>query len=247
MIIASWGTYEYAKPKVDRTPIWHPFELNSNINLDALVANGYRCFAMPCGQPQFIKTIGDTSIRYDVSGIDCNSYEGYSNVSGFETNDEIIHLTSNNFQEKEMEVGQEDSLNTNNEKSWWNDLHEENPYYPYQKDEIKNCYQSINWRVFRINMKEIDSLWIVDYVTQNGGMITHYQDWDSKNGGRFLVYHLDSDIYYDCVIDKDEHFSLDEDINWYFGIVRTIPHLDQQRKIQEKLRIEKRNQYYADI
>jgi len=249
LFVGFYISYLYFKPQVDRTPPWHPFELNSNINLKSLVEEGYRCFAIPCGQAQFIKTIGDTMIQYDVSSIDCNTYEGNYDPSLFEL--EELNLDTTLLIEEDTltksEIILSDSAYYFADLEFWKKIHKENPYYPYEIDEIEDCYQGINWRIFQFYMKDIDSSWVVNYIKNNGGhIIENYQNWNSSDGGEFLVYHNDSDLYFRCWINKNESFTWDDTKNWDFTIVRTIPHLDQQRQNLEKSREEKQLRYHGE-
>jgi hypothetical protein len=50
--------------EADSTPHWKPFEINSNVTLESLVQDGYRCVSMDCGYVYFGKSIGDTIISY---------------------------------------------------------------------------------------------------------------------------------------------------------------------------------------
>ncbi|KAA3630587.1 MAG: hypothetical protein DWQ02_17875 [Bacteroidetes bacterium] len=71
LFIYSW----VKKNEINRKPPWSPFELNSNITLGSLVENGYKFVGMPCGQVQYAKSFGDTTIQYEIE-VDCNSYFG---------------------------------------------------------------------------------------------------------------------------------------------------------------------------
>jgi hypothetical protein len=251
LVVGFSVSYFYFKPKIDTSPPWHPFELNSNIDLKSLVEEGYRCYSTPCGQAQFIKIVGDTMIQYDVSSIDCNTYEGRYDPSIYELEyEEIIQDTissSNSDASSKSETVLTDSANHFSGLEIWKERHKKNPYYPYDIEEVEDCYQGIDWRVFQISMNNIDSIRIVDYIRKKGGfVITEYQNWNSSAGGDFLVYHDNTDLYFRCSISKDEYYTLDSTKNWTFTIVRSIPHLDQQRQKLEKQREEKRFQYYSE-
>jgi hypothetical protein len=249
VVLSSIGAVWYTQPKIETTPFWHPFKLNSNISLEALVRNGYRCFSSPCGQPQFIKTIGDTMVQYDVSSIDCKTYEGHFDITALDLENQEIVLDTNKVNGLSSAdvniIPQTDSALHFNTMDIWKELHTYNPYYPYEYEQIKDCYQGIKWRIFQISMKSIDSLWVENYIVSKGGyIVSDFQNWNAVDGGSFLVYYNETDLYFRCSISKDEYYTWDNEKNWNFTIIRTIPHLDQQRQKLESIREQKRFKYY---
>lgn len=247
--LSSWITYKCTKTKVDRTPIWHPFELNSNIDLKSLVKEGYRCMGRPCGQAQFVKINGDTSIQYDINGIDCNSYSGHFDPDELEyelEEKELIPIT-NYKQDSAITENEEplsDSARDEKKISMWKEFYSENPYYPYDSNKIDDCYQNISFRVYRIYMKSIDSNKIVQFINENDGIIGTFQDWNTRDGGKFLVFHSPSSLFFICTITKSELFNWKEDRNWEFKIERFIPYLDQQAKLRAIEHWKKKRAYY---
>ena len=238
MSVASLITYTISKPDVNHTPIWHPFKLNSNITLEALVMDGYRCFGTPCGQPQFFKTIGDTTIQYDVGQINCDLDGGHDNYQligyGLGELDPSIEVKNQNS-ETYRDTLLSDSEIHDQEVEMWKDRHAINPYFPYDINEVRDCYQGINWRIYTIKLQGIDSLAIVDFVKRNGGYFSAFEDWNAKDGGSFLVNHYKSDLFFICFISPKE-----------FSIIRSIPHLDQSRELLERKREEKSANYYQE-
>jgi len=149
----------FKKNKIDRTPPWHPFKLNSHLNLKSIVENGYKFDSSPCGQVQYTKQIADTIIQYEV-GIDCNDYKGHYDSSNLGI--DIKEEDENSLDLEEVILKKE--LKTMEE------MISENKYYPWKINEIKNCFQQIKWRVFTIDLgNKIDSLSLKKYIYNKGG------------------------------------------------------------------------------
>jgi hypothetical protein len=229
--------YFYLKEEeVDRTPFWHPFELNSELTLESIVENGYRFAFMPCGQVQYTKQIGDTIIQYEVE-IDCNKYNGkYQRPTEYVEEDES----------KENTLTKEKSKNTQISRTF-EEEREENKYYPWKLGEISDCYQDISYRVFTISLgSSIDSSFVRNFVSKNGGYIlSTTESWDTKSGGSFMVSHEESDLHFYCNLRSENYYDTEE-TNWQFEIVSSIPRLNQKSIIKEKNWQEKKNKYYEE-
>ena len=222
--------------KVDRIPFWHPFELNSELTLESIVENGYRFAFMPCGQVQYTKQIGDTIIQYEVE-IDCNKYNGkYQRSTTYFEEEDVLENTPIEEESKDAKV-----TKTMEEEV------AENKCYPWNRKEINDCYQNINYRVFTISLgATIDSLFIRDYVSRNGGYIlSSTEKWDTKNGGSFMVSYDESGLFFYCNL-KTENYYDTEEPNWQLEIVSSIPKLNQKAILQEKQWQEKKNKYFDE-
>ncbi|WP_299137019.1 hypothetical protein [uncultured Tenacibaculum sp.] len=220
----------FKKDKIDRIPPWHPFKLNSNLNLKSIVENGYKFDSSPCGQVQYTKQIADTIIQYEV-GIDCNDYKGqydYSSTLGIDIEEE-----DENSQNSKEVITSKENFKTIEE------MISENKYYPWNIKEINNCFQQIKWRVFTIKLgKKIDSLSLKKFIYRKGGRVINLTKvWNSKNGGSFMVYHTESNLYFLCSLSYRED-------NWEFKIIRTIPFLDQKLIKEDKEYRIKRDNYF---
>lgn len=212
---------------VDRTPPWHPFKLNSNLTLESLVEDGYRFASMPCGQVQYTKQIGDTIIQYEIE-IDCEARteQDYEGIYAIEDEEDLIIIdstaTPDSTRTSDLESLQPEPL--------------ENIYYPWDINEIANCYQNVRWRVFTINLgSSIDSSWVRNYIYYKGGhIIDGLGNWDTKHGGSLLVQgdYL-SNLYFVCHL-SEEYNDLEDETNWQFTIYRHIPFLDQNATNEEK-------------
>ena len=198
--------YMYLKAtEVDRSPPWHPFQLNSELTLESIVEEGYRFTGAPCGQVQFDKQVGNTTIQYEVE-LDC-----------LPNNGALLFLErlskSNNHETQEIEevVSRDD------------------PYYPYTSKEVKRCPSAINWRYFKLNLgSKIDSSFIRSYVSNNGGRILEYtEQWNATNGGRFMVYHKESELYFDCSL-SDHRARENDEPKWVLSIYSHIPAINQR-------------------
>ncbi len=218
--------------KVNRIPPWHPFKLNSNLTLKSIVKDGYRFDSSPCGQVQYIKQIADTVIQYQV-GIDCFDYKGvyeHSMILGIEE-DEDLESSKTKIISQEKPKTREEMI-------------AENKYYPWNIETTKNCYQKIDWRVFYFSLgAKIDSLFIKKYIENKGGNIVRSTErWNSKEGGSFMVYNPENNLYFLCDLTNNKTDSLD---SYDFSITRYIPNLDQKLTAKDKEQQIKRDTYYG--
>lgn len=193
-------------------PPWEPFELNSNLTLRSLVEDGYRFGGMPCGQVQYFKTIADTTIQYEV-GLDCNSY------SIFRKQFLELFNIDYHFQYKEP-------------------IAEDSPSFPFDLEQVKNCYQGIYWRVYSFKMNKPDINKIREFVeSKSCGILTSTVNWNEDGSGSMIVYNYENYLYFDCQISKlrDDEIS-NKDLEWEFQIISYIPYLDSKRIINEAKR-----------
>lgn len=221
--------------EVDRTPPWHPFKLNSELTLESVVKDGYRFASIPCGQVQYTKQIGDTIIQYEVE-VDCMEYKGqYQPFTEDLPDEEIVTLNSS----------EEEELKSDKQKDTWEEERVLNKYFPWNLNEINDCYQKINWRVFTISLgTAIDSSFVRNYVQNKGGYIMESTGkWNSYSGGSFMVNYHDSNLYFFCTI-SNENYNDSENANWLFQIVRYIPQLDNKSIMKEKEWQKKKEKYY---
>ena len=211
---------------IDRTAYWHPFELNSNLNLKSIVKDGYKFASMPCGQVQYTKQIADTIIQYEV-GIDCDKYEGKYEMIMYPEEEEI---------EEETELKTKYISKTREEKI------AENKYYPWKLNEIKDCYQEINWRVYSVDFgKSLDLQKVRDFIYKKGGNIVN-ENWNKEVGGSAIVYYQNNSLYFSISLSKQEFTESNK--TWVFNIIKTIPFLDAEKKRKNIEQREKRNKYY---
>lgn len=232
LLVNAFLIYLLLKPEqVDRTPPWHPFELNSELTLESIVEDGYRFVAMPCGQVQYLKQVGDTSIQYEVE-VDCNKY-----VKKFRAEPEF----------NGEDIPEDTATDSSKKAQGIEEVVAENKYYPWYPEEIKGCYQNINWRVFTISLgPKIDTLALRKYIEQNGGYIMEStENWNSPKGGSFMVHHFESKLYFHCTV-RNENIHQSEEVNWQFRITRHIPHLDQKSIMKEKERRRMIFNYYEE-
>ncbi|GEM_PF-786393 len=253
LMVSVWFVgYLLREPEVDRSPPWHPFELNSNLTLESIVSNGYRLSGAPCGMFMFAKEMGDTTIVYGVN-IDCNPYDGK-----YDPNDGLMFIQEDTIEllnEEEMipilvdsadstEDYIDDVTDSKSPKWPWADSILVNPYFPWQKGDFDGCYQKIGDRAFTINLGDtFDSVAIARYIGQNDGVILDdASNWSQENGGHILVYYHPTDLYFLCSI----RHPYDERIEnlWEFVITRSIPKLDQGALNLEKERDQKIEAYY---
>ena len=219
--------YIFLKPEnIDRTAYWHPFELNSNLNLKSIVKDGYKFKDMPCGQVQYVKQIADTIIQYEVK-IDCKRYKGKYKPEIFTDEvkvDDISESNSNNaFKTREEEIAK-------------------NKYYPWKLNEIKDCYQKINWRVYSVNLgKNLDLKKVRNFIFKKGGDLI-MEDWNNNTGGNAIAYYRENSIYFQVNISKDVFKNKGK--TWVFKIIRTIPYLDFEQKQKNDEQQKKREKYY---
>ncbi|MFK7758240.1 MAG: hypothetical protein AB8B53_15020 [Flavobacteriales bacterium] len=211
----------------NQIPPWHPFELNSNLTLESLVEDGYRFSSMPCGQVQYVKQLGDTTIQYEVT-IDCNDYS--------EAPD----------QTKESKFTQPKGFADYRGDLTWEQALKANPYYPWDLAKIKDCYERVHWRIFSLNLgQSIDSLLILNYVKKYGAyMDSSMENWNSKEGGSFMAFHTDSELYFKCsIIFTDYEY---KEPSWQFQIVTKIPHLSHSNREKEEQYQSKRKAHWSD-
>ncbi len=225
----------FSSDDVDRSPPWHPFELNSELTLESIVKAGHKFKGMPCGQVQYFKEIGDTYIQYEVE-VDCNTYNGHYESDYDLAVEEFGTLVKDSIKNE----GKSDK----NEKPREEEI-VSNKYYPWNIDEIKNCYQKVNWRYFSKSLgQSIDSLDLIDFIESNGGsVLTTARDWNSKKGGAFVVHHSESDLYFHCLVRK-ENFEKQGQPIWNLSIARRIPPLNQEVIKAERDRQQKVDKYY---
>ena len=211
---------------IDRTAYWHPFELNSNLNLKSIVENGYKFSSMPCGQVQYTKQIADTIIQYEVQ-IDCKEYKG-----------KYVREIYN----EEVEIKEVSESNSSNTFKTWEEEIAENKYYPWELNEIKDCYQEINWRTYTVNFgKNLDLEKVRDFIFKKGGNII-MENWNKDSGGNAIVYYRDNSLYFSVNLSKQEF--TDNNKTWVFQIIKTIPYLDSEKKRKNTEQQKKRDKYY---
>jgi hypothetical protein len=212
--------------KIDRTPYLHPFELNSNLNLKSIVKNGYKFDSMPCGQVQYTKQIADTIIQYEVE-IDCDKYKGKY--------ERMIYS-------EEVGIEEVSESNTTNTFKTWEEEIAENKYYPWKLNEIKDCYQEINWRVYTVNFgNNLDLEKVRDFIYKKGGNVI-MENWNQETGGNAIVYYRDNSLYFSVNISKEEF--TDNNKTWVFQIIKTIPYLNSEKKRKNTEQQKKRDKYY---
>lgn len=209
--------YLICKPeKVDRRAPWHPFKLNSELTLKSIVKDGYRFNSSPCGFVQYTKELGDTIIQYEVY-VDCNKYKKkYSTPFLADLKTFMNSNIKANLIPKKANKTIEEEIT-------------ENKFYPWNINEISNCYQKINWRVFTIHLgKTLDYECIRDFVfKKNGYIINDTIKWNADGSGSFMVYHSDSYLYFYCTITNNKRNN-DTENDWEFQIIRHIPSLNQK-------------------
>jgi len=241
-------------PTVDRTPTFHPFEVNPNLTLESLVENGYSCYSMPCGMIIFGKWQGDTLISYQID-VDCQDYSG----SWEEEQWQLLELE---LEEEEMipqAVAEEDTnaieipepdtpVTYNPHMSQFAEDVAENPYYPFELNEIKGCYQEVLSRSYSFDTDTIDSTALVGFIERYGGRVIDYNlEKNTHRGGSITVYHEKNDLYFVCRLYDNRY---DEDSlspRWSFAIISDIPLLDVARmKKKEAWETKKRRYYYPE-
>lgn len=231
--------YQRAGNNAPRVPPWEPFELRSDLTLDDLVADGYRFSDMPCGMIHFSKTIGDTTMRYWVN-IDCADYSGkylapdYSEVEWNE--EEVVPPMDAPSDTSSTEPNQAPDF-----KRFELDR-KQNPYWPFDPDSVRQCYQHLNWRHYWFTMETMDSLAIRQWVEQHDGFM-YTEDWNCSDGGSFVVKHLTNNLTFNVRVrrgqDKEGNF-----LPWEITIISDIPFLDQERYEAYQERQELMYEYY---
>jgi len=208
---------QLSSENIDQKPRWHPFELNPNLTLKSLVDEGYKFGAMPCGQVQYFKTIGDTTIQYEV-GIDCHSYN-----KKFKWLHEMLDMGSR-YSNKEIS--------------------KDDPFYPFDYQHVKNCYQGINLRYFCFEMIEPNREEIKKFIESKHGHIV-YEDWNEDGSGAIRVYNSKDRLYFYCAITEESFFDgRKEESYWQFSIASEMPFLDTNRMRFEEERKRKRDEYW---
>lgn len=204
--------------------------------------DGYRLSGVPCGQPIFSKTIGDTTISYDLSSIDCKIYEGkYVRQSLEFEEEEMLPMDTNSVDSIQKELEVEEHM-----EPWFQKYVNADPYYPFDLDSISDCYSFIDYKGYSIGLVNLDSIAIVQFIKNNGGDIVH-QNWNVTKGGEILVSYRNLGLYYRCVIrpmEFDETYRESDEYNWYFEIRTQIPLLDHKRIEEERTRDAKIDAYY---
>ncbi|MEM8524719.1 MAG: hypothetical protein AAGG68_08745 [Bacteroidota bacterium] len=203
--------------KIDQKPSWHPFELNPNLTLKSLVDEGYKFGAMPCGQVQYFKTIGDTTIQYELD-IDCHSYN-----KKFKWLHEMLGMGSR-YSDKEIS--------------------KDDPFYPFDYQHIKNCYQGINLRFFYFKMDEPNREEIVKF-TENKNCQIVFENWNEDGSGAIRVYNRKNRLHFHCTITEESFFDgRKEESYWQFFIASEMPFLDTKRMRFEEERKKSRDEYW---
>lgn len=223
-----------------RVPPWHPFELRADLTLDDLVADGYRLSDMPCGMVHFAKTVGDTTIRYWVN-IDCEDYSGkYVQPS----------LTELELNQEELLAQPADPLDSSSIDAQrspapdpWELQRQQDPYWPFDAEEVRQCYQHFYWRHYWFTMASIDSSAILRFVRQHGGLI-YAEDWNCSSGGRFSVTNLNNNLVFDCSISRDQELDGNY-LPWKLTLITGIPFLDQERYEAHLEREKRKAEYYS--
>lgn len=224
----------------DPIPPFHPFEVRSDLTLESLVSDGYRLSGTPCGQPIFSKTIGDTTISYDLSRIDCKSYEGKHEREPLYLEEIEMSVDTAKSVQNEIEIEPQPK------EPWFQKYVDANPYYPFDPDSIKNCFSDIRWRGFQMGLVNLDSNEIISMLKSYDGTITE-SDWNTKIGGIITVYYEPLDIIFLCSIrpkEQDEIYNESEIYNWFFEIRSAIPMLDHERIEEDRKRKIKIQEFY---
>lgn len=229
-----------------RTPVappWHPFELRSDLTLDDLVADGYRVSDMPCGMVHFSKSIGDTSIRYWIN-IDCETYEGK-----YEPEPQLLLEMNDTIEVEVIPSGTEHAETANTEDgasispSPFSGLSMQNPYWPFDADSVRDCYQYHYYRHYWFTMLTVDSLAIRRFVERHGGEIRH-EKWNCSAGGQLEVHYEPNNMVFQCSIARE----IDHEGNflpWEFEMITSIPFIDHTRYEEYLERGRTRAAYYG--
>lgn len=235
-VLSLWGIWKVVEKSKRIVPPWHPFELRSDLTLDDLVADGYRVSDMPCGMVHFSKTIGDTTIRYWVN-IDCEDYRGKHNPqlafdmfleeevipSAEEITPSVDETTGSG---KVLDPKTEQPANKDTRSPW----HEEvalDPYWPFDRNAARKCYQHISWRHYWFTMETIDSM-AVKYFANRYGSFTYDEQWNCSDGGSFKVGNPLNNLSFQCMIHKVDQYDTTNS-GWQLTMINDIPFLDQYR------------------
>jgi hypothetical protein len=225
---------ERVRSNAVRVPPWHPFEVRSDLRLDDLVADGYRFWDMPCGMVHFSKTIGDTTIRYGIN-ISCETYEGKYVREPLELSDYL----EDSVEPSDSAAAEEEA--TRSAKLWELQRLRE-PYWPFDPDSVRNCYQTNTWRHYWFTMETIDSLAIRQFVENHGGFL-FAEHWNSTTGGEFMVGTTTNHLTFSCSIERD-HDHEGNYLPWEFVMITKIPFLDQARYEEDLERDRRRAAFY---
>ena len=225
-----------------RTPVvppWHPFELRCDLTLDDLVADGYRVSDMPCGMVHFSKSVGDTTIRYWIN-IQCETYEGKYEPQ------ELVFLESD---ESEVIPSLDQVPDTSrveqstNPVNFWGEEAALDPYWPFDADGVRKCYQHHYWRHYWFTMAAIDSMSIRRFVERHGGDII-FEQWNCTVGGQLVVHYSPSNLTFVCKLghEQDQHGQY---LPWEFEMITSIPFIDHTRYEEHLKRERKRAVFYG--
>jgi hypothetical protein len=109
-------------------------------------------------------------------------------------------------------------------------------------NEIKNCYQEINWRIYTVNFgKNLDLEKVREFIYEKNGNII-MENWNKETGGNAIVYYRDNSLYFSVNISKEEF--MENNKTWVFKIIKTIPYLDSEKKRKSTEQQKKRDKYY---
>lgn len=209
----------------DNRPPSNPFEVKSTITFEGLVADGYRFCGMPCGQVQYCKTMGDTTIQYEVGMVG-------ELVVEFETDDLFLEDTVTGM----IEEQEREPIDTAEARRERQEEQDANPYYPFNQDdwfEMMLCCNNINWHIYSIKMPVIDSLGIVDFVRKNNGIIlSQGSHWNTREGGDLVVLNPDNDLIFICNIRPEYSMGLDQP-GWKLSVSGVYPDLHQKKRNSE--------------
>jgi len=252
-VLSLWGPWKVAERSKRIIPPWHPFELRSGLTLDDLVADGYRVSDMPCGMVHFSKTIGDTTIRYWVN-IDCEDYRGKHNpqlVLDMIIEEEVIpseeeiipSIDETNRIGMEQDPKAERPANKDTRSPW----HEEvalDPYWPFDRNAARHCYQHIYWRHYWFTMETIDSM-AIKYFAERYGCFTYDEQWNCSNGGSFKVSNPLNNLSFHCVIELVDPYDT-ANSRWQLKMIDHIPFLDHAQYEKHLERERKRKRYFGE-
>ena len=99
-----------------------------------------------------------------------------------------------------------------------------NAFFPFGKYCLEVYLQGLNWSIYKINFDKLDSLEIVNFIESNGGNIDQLSSWNTKEGGKILVYYPPSKQYFYCNLDQLKKYDTGTNENhWNLSIVRWAP------------------------
>ena len=103
----------------------------------------------------------------------------------------------------------------------------ENPYYPYDFDKTSNRYQSIRYKSYQFKIGDsIDLERIRRFVRYRANTFITLENWNSKHGGKAMVYNRATRLYFECNIYESEDRYGDK--SWYFRSFRYMPFFDKE-------------------